>query len=91
MKITRFNWDGDTVEHIAKHSVTTDEVEEACFSEKPRFERSTQGQDNRYYILGRTEAGRYLFVVADYVGRGTVKIVTARNMNNTERARYKKG
>ena len=43
-----------------------------------------------YYVTGQTEAGRYLFVVVRYVGRGRARVITARDMEKQERSRYDK-
>ena len=87
MKITRLVWDDENVGHIARHSVTPQEVEAACFS-KPLVFRSKKG---RYLVLGRTEAGRCLLVVVRYVGRGRGRVVTARDMTKSERRRFERG
>ena len=45
----------------------------------------------RYYALGQTLGGRYLFVVVDDEGGGWVYPVTARDMTRRERRLLKKG
>lgn len=84
MRVTGFEWDDENLLHIGRHQVTPSEVEEACWSNrlvlKARF--------GRYAVLGQTEVGRYLFVVVRKLERGRVKVVTAREMTETERRLY---
>lgn len=87
MKIIDIIWDEETVGHIARHGVIPEEVEEVCFSRSSCLEK---GRTGRYYITGQTHAGRYLFIVVRFVGRGKVEIYTARDMDEKEKYRYKK-
>ena len=84
--ITEIAWDERSIRHIARHHVTVKEVEEVCFDSKSCVFR----RGERYIILGQTEAGRYLFVAVDRVERYKGKVVTAREMDDAERRRYKK-
>ena len=71
----------------SKHSVSFEEVEEACLSEKRHVRRSREGL---YKVFGRTAAGRYVLVVLANLGTGNWKIVTARQMTDNERRLYNK-
>src|SRR5437016_4816354 len=67
MRIVRLIWPDDRIEHIARHGVTTAEVEEVCFG-RPLVLRvvlraRSQGKNPVYYCLGQTAAGRLLFCV----------------------------
>lgn len=86
---TQLEWRGDRVAHIAsKHGVTPGEVEEVCFGD-PFILRGAGKRENRlYYVLGQTEAGRYLFVVIKPLGGKKAQPITAREMSSSERARY---
>ena len=89
MKIREFVWASDRVDHIAGHGITPEEVEEVCF-EKALIQRArSQGQNAVYYVLGQTEAGRYLFCVVIQFPDGKAYPVTARPMTDNERRRYK--
>ena len=81
----RFEWDDVNIDHIARHNVTPDEVEEIF--DGPRYiVRSQQGLYNAY---GRTASGRYLFCVFVEARDGeSVRIITARDMTETERKLY---
>jgi len=87
MKIKGISWSNWTVEHISRHKVSPQEVEEVCFYDAPMVRK---GEDETYYILGQTLSGRYLFIVAVKEGRGKVRVITARNMDNKERKLYRR-
>lgn len=86
--ITRFKWNINNVEHIAKHGVTPNEIEEVTFENKV-FVRS--GRERLHYLLGTTQAGRYLFIVVALTKRkGEAVVITARDMTENERKYYQK-
>ena len=70
-----------------KHGITFREVEEACLSDRRHIRRSREGL---YKLFSRTAAGRYVLVVLVYLGSNDWKIVTAREMTDTERRLYSK-
>ena len=63
MKIHEFIWPEDRVEHIARHGIHPEEVEEVCFSRALVQRTRSAGANPAYYVLGQTAAGRYLFSV----------------------------
>jgi len=69
----------------SKHGVSFQEVEEACLSEAPQVRLSKEGL---YKLFGQTAAGRYILVVLVNLGGGVWKIVTARQMTDSERRLY---
>jgi len=69
-----------------KHQVTVDEVEEALFS--PHIEKRKPGDQKRRYIYGRTDAGRYLFVVVEQLGPRHFFLLTAMDMDRGERKKF---
>ncbi|MXZ22647.1 MAG: BrnT family toxin [Caldilineaceae bacterium SB0665_bin_25] len=74
---------------MARHGITIDEVEEVCFG-RPLVQRAkSQGENPVYYILGQTDAGRYLFRVAIQFPDGRGLPVTARAMTGRERRLYR--
>ena len=83
MRFRTFEWDQANVTHIAEHHVTPEEVEEACYN-KPLIFRSRL---ERYYVLGCTDNGRYLTVIVAPKNKGVVRVITARDMSETERQR----
>ena len=84
MRFKAFEWDQMNIAHIAEHRVTAEETEEACYN-KPLIFRSRLG---RYYVLGRTDTGRYLTVIVSPKNKDTVRIITARDMSQAERHRF---
>jgi len=61
MKIRQIVWPEDRIEHIARHNVTPEEVEEVCFGQALVQRAKSEGDNPIYYVLGQTFAGRYLF------------------------------
>lgn len=87
MRVTTLAWDDENVEHIAKHGVRPEEVEEVCFGPKNVVLRA---RENRYAVLGRTAAGRYLKVIMTLPVTGRSRVITARDMTDRERRYYTK-
>jgi uncharacterized DUF497 family protein len=71
----------------AKHSVSLEEVEEACLSDEAHVRR---GREGLYKVFSRSTAGRYLLVVLADHGGGVWRVVTAREMTRTERTLYQR-
>ena len=88
MKIREFVWPEDRIDHIARHGVTPEEVEEVCFGRSLVLRAKSEGENPVYYILGRTDAGRYLFCVIIHFPEGKGYPVTARPMTDKEKRRY---
>jgi len=88
MKIENITWDENTVNHIARHAVSPEEVEEVLFndSDSPRIMR---GKENRYLAYGKTNAGRFLLAVLIISNRKT-RIITARDMTDREKKFYRR-
>lgn len=80
------DWDEESVEHIAKHDVEPEEVEMVLRGRHLR----ERGRGERYYALGRTEAGRYLFIVLAGKRSGHYRVITARAMTASERRRFRR-
>jgi hypothetical protein len=82
-------WPRDRVDHIARHGVTPDEVEQVCLG-RPMVQRAKSEGDNPvYYVRGQTAEGRYLFCVVIRLPDGKGYPVTARTMTDRERRRYR--
>jgi uncharacterized DUF497 family protein len=75
------DWDERNIAHIAKHSVSPEEVEEVFFDDTPHFRR----HGKVFCAFGQTMSGRYLFVVFRFVTPNTVRVITARDMTEKER------
>lgn len=86
MKVAQVVWVREIAEKVQrKHRLAAEEVEQACMGRNTHIRRA---RDERYALLGRTEAGRCVFVVFVRLGPGRVLIITARDMTGTERDLY---
>jgi uncharacterized DUF497 family protein len=89
MQIDAFVWPEDRIDHIARHGVTPEEVEEVC-RRRPLVRRAkSQGENPVYYVFGQTDAGRYLFCVVIRFPNSIGYPVTARPMTEKEKRRYR--
>ncbi|MEZ4859848.1 MAG: BrnT family toxin [Caldilineaceae bacterium] len=87
MYISKLEWDNYRIEHIARHDVEPDEVEEVC--DDPLHRARREGR-NRYRIYGQSAAGRYLFVVIEHIQGNAYKPITARDMTPGEKHNFRK-
>jgi uncharacterized protein len=88
MRIQEFIWNEDRINHIARHSVVPEEVEEACFGRSLTQQTKSEGQNPVYHVLGQTLSGRYLFCVVISFPDGRGYPVTARPMTDKEKKRF---
>ena len=89
MTIDDFIWPEDRVEHIARHGVTPEEVEQVCFGRALVRRAKAEGENPVYYVQGQTDAGRYLFCVVIRFSDGNGYPVTAREMTEREKRRFR--
>jgi uncharacterized protein len=82
--IERIAWDDWSIDHIARHGVTPEEVEEVVGP----FMLITRGRDDTYRVIGQTYGGRYLTIIVAPRGSGTFNVVTARDADPSERRAY---
>lgn len=87
------DWDEDNIEHIARHGVEPEEVEEIvyedCYPSWIVRARRAGTREFRWTIFGQTCGGRYLIaVIAPYQSRQVWRAVTAREMERHTRRRY---
>lgn len=85
-----FEWDsGNITKNQDKHNVSTGECEQIFFNKPLIVKRDSRHSavENRYYVLGRTDMNRLLFVV--FTVRGDkIRIISARDMTDSEITRY---
>jgi uncharacterized protein len=89
---TGFEWDqGNLTKNWDKHSVSTGECEQIFFNKPLIVKRDSEHSqfENRYYVLGRTNMDRLLFSVFT-VRNDKIRIISARDMTDSEIGRYKK-
>ena len=93
MYIDDFIWLDEIVDKLAvKHGVTSEEVEEVFFS-RPHFRFVEAGQrkgEDVYLASGQTDAGRYLVVFFIQKSANRALILSARDMDGSERKRYER-
>ena len=82
-----FDWDEANIEHIGRHRFAPDEVEEV-FAEGCAVRR---GRGGRHLAYGRTLDGRMTIVVFQRLRGRHIRVITAREMTDNERRRYRRG
>ena len=86
LQIESLEIDDHILEKIeSKHHVSFVEVEEACLSNQRHIRR---GKEGFYKVFSQTSAGRYILVVLANLGKGNWRVVTAREMTESERRLY---
>ena len=80
IRIDGLSWDERAEDHIARHSVRFEEVEQAV---EGRLHIRRSGA--YLLVIGQTYSGRYLTVVLDHEGDGIWYPVTARDCSDSER------
>ena len=71
----------------SKHHISMVEIEESCLADERHIRR---GREGLYKVFSQTSSGRYILVVLADLGIGNWKIVTARQMTDSERRLYSK-
>jgi uncharacterized DUF497 family protein len=71
-------------EHIARHNVSVEEVEEVIEGNY----QVTRARQGRYRLIGHTASGRYLTIIVAPRGQGVYGLVTARDADDGERRIY---
>lgn len=86
MRIDDFIIEDGREEHIARHHVTLDEVDNIVYGRHvhQHLEREL------YSITGRTDAGRFLTVIIAHRSRHVFALVTARDADRVERSHYRR-
>ena len=87
MEITEFEWDKNNIEHIFRHNVLPDEIEDVAFDDEPWIKKGRQGTR---YMLGYTVSARYLFTVYILKGKGIARAITSMDMDEKTRKLYRK-
>lgn len=85
-----FEWDeGNIKKNWEKHRVSHIECEETFFNSPliVKQDESHSTSEDRYFVLGRTDTDRLLFIVFTMRGH-KIRIISARDMNRKERKVY---
>jgi uncharacterized DUF497 family protein len=87
---TGFEWDdGNSEKNWILHQVNQSECEQVFFNE-PLVVYDDKGHsqtEKRWYLLGQTDIGRFLFVVFT-IRENLIRIISARDMHKKERRIY---
>ncbi len=93
MKMEGVIWFPEIIDKLIwKHHVYQEEVEDVLFS-RPLYRKVQKGHipgEDLYSALGRTEAGRYLIVFFIYKLTREALILSARDMDDSERIQYER-
>ncbi|MBN2090087.1 BrnT family toxin [candidate division KSB1 bacterium] len=91
MYIEDIIWIDEIVNKIAyKHRIIPEEVEEVFYN-VPRYRKAEKGKyegEDLYYAYGQTDSGRYLLVIFIYKKTKDALIISARDMDKSERKKY---
>lgn len=85
MIIRKLIWDEWNIDHIVRHHVEPEEVEQACMS-KNVF---TKAKSGLYRLIGQSNDGRYLTILLAPRFGGSFFPVTARDSDKKEKRRLK--
>lgn len=86
VKIYRFWWDAENIEHIAEHNVEPAEAEAVMVNAK-LIRKAGRG---KYAAYGQTDGGRYLLVIFAHKDNGRVRVITARDLIPAEKRRVRR-
>lgn len=89
-EFVEFDWDaGNRDKNWATHRVSDSECEEVFFNQPlvRRHGPSHSREEHRFRALGRTDAGRRLFVAFTMRGK-LLRVISAREMTRRERRFY---
>lgn len=93
LRIEQFVWVRQTHEKlIDKHGISPNEVEEVFFN-RPRFRFHEKGRvrgEDMYSALGQTGAGHNVIVFFTFMPTNRALIISARDINRSERTNYGK-
>jgi len=93
MRIADIIWLPQVIDKLGwKHDVTPEEVGQILFG-NPLYRKVQRGHipgEELYAALGQTEAGRYLIVFFIYKRSHEALILSARDMDKTERRQYER-
>ena len=90
--ISGFDWDaGNQTKNWQKHAVTNSECEQVFFNLPLLFQPDPAHSktEARYFILGQTDSGRYLFI-AFTTRVDKIRVISARDMSRKETEIYER-
>jgi uncharacterized DUF497 family protein len=88
--IVGFDWDdGNKQKNWEKHQVDFRECEEVFFNQPLLIKEDSihSSQEKRFYVLGRSDIGRTLFLVFT-LRNNKIRVISARDQSKKERKLY---
>ena len=85
-----FEWDkGNIDKNWIKHKVSSSECEQIFFNRPLLIQDDILHSklEERYYVLGKTDTNRFLFVVFT-IRNNHIRVISARDMSRKERRMY---
>lgn len=85
-----FEWDsGSAGKNWLRHNISDAECEQVFFNKPLIMSDDTKHSqsEKRWYVLGKTDSNRLLFVVFT-IRSQLIRVISARNMNKKERGIY---
>ena len=89
---TGFDWDeGNLLKNWERHSVTVAECEQVFFNRPllARLDERHSSAEARFYLLGKTDSDRRLFVVFT-IRKQRIRVISARDQSRKERKSYER-
>jgi uncharacterized DUF497 family protein len=86
MPVGRLIWDDDNEEHIARHGIDREDVEQAFYSSRV-IERA---RNDTYRVVGQTDSGRYIAIFVAPRKGGEWYVVTARDADLREQRNFRR-
>jgi uncharacterized DUF497 family protein len=91
MQIAGFDWDDGNWPKCGKHGVSREEIEQALVDARIAPDLKHSAQESRHIAIGRSQAGRPMFVaftLRQRDGQPVVRPISARYMHAKEIERY---
>ena len=86
-----FQWDNDNLAHATRHSISAKEAEECFENEYLMFPKPLSVKrhgEQRFYLLGRSNGGKPVFIVFKWITKTCIRIITTRRMTTSEENKY---
>lgn len=88
MRIDQLIWTERNVEHVSRHGIYPEEVEDVLFN--PPLDARRGEREDAFLVFGKTDAGRRLLIVLAPRERNAWYVITARDVDRIEKRRMKR-
>jgi uncharacterized DUF497 family protein len=86
--VVRFRWNGWNLDHATRHGVSPTEAEHVVANARPPYPQYRG--DGKWLVIGRGFAGAPVQVVYVVDADGTIYVIHARPLTDTERRRHRR-